>query len=166
MEAKKILIFVFVLSFAASFWLIAQEKEAQKKDPAPKSPSSLIRKELLSREPRALEPARRNIFSPQRAGTREREPNLVAIPQDVQRLTTPPSGPGTNRLLLDLSYIGCIISDKKIIGLVIFEGDVLAVEKGEWIGEGIKVTEVTPAEIEVIGPDSEKRKFPVKGDNE
>ena len=67
--------------------------------------------------------------------------------------------------LLDLNirYIGYIVSDEKIVALIIFDGNALAVEKGEMINKKVKVGEITPEEIEFMGPDSEKRKYSLEG---
>lgn len=60
-------------------------------------------------------------------------------------------------------YIGYIVFGEKIVALIIIDGNALAVEKGEMISEGVKVGEITPEEIEIMGPDSEKRKYSLEG---
>ncbi len=62
-------------------------------------------------------------------------------------------------LAQNIKYIGYVVSCEKIVALIIIDGNALAVEKGETISEGAKVGEITPEEIEIIGPDSEKRKY-------
>ena len=64
---------------------------------------------------------------------------------------------------LNIRYIGYIVSDEKIVALIIFDGNTLAVEKGEMINKKVKVGKITPEEIEFIGPDSEKRKYSLEG---
>jgi hypothetical protein len=51
-----------------------------------------------------------------------------------------------------------------MVALIVFEGDALAVEKGEVISEGVKIGEITPEEIEIIGSDSQKRRYYLEGE--
>jgi tetratricopeptide (TPR) repeat protein len=60
---------------------------------------------------------------------------------------------------LNIRYIGYIVSSEKIIALIILDGNILAVEKGEMISKGVKIGEITPEVIEVLGPDLEKKKY-------
>lgn len=69
-------------------------------------------------------------------------------------------------LALNIKYIGYIVSCEKIVALIIIDGNALAVEKGEIISEGAKVGEITPEEIEIMGPDSEKRKYSLEREKE
>ena len=50
------------------------------------------------------------------------------------------------------------------MALIIFDGESLAVEKGELISEGVEIGEITLQDIEVIGPDSNRRKFSLEGE--
>ena len=163
MKIKRMLLAVLLLSFGLALWAGAQtpqEKETEKKQIR-----SLIRKELLQKEKQRLGPSRRNVFSlltPGRVEPQRAPVNLELNPQRVERI---PSGeaPGTPLLI---RYIGHIKSDSKITGLIIFEGSALAVLKEEMIGEGVKVVEVTPEYIEVVGPDSVRRKYTLEGEKE
>lgn len=67
-------------------------------------------------------------------------------------------------LNINLRYIGFIRSSRKVIGLIILEGQVMAVAEGEVVSEGIRIGKVTAQEIEVIMPDSTTRKFPLEGE--
>ena len=64
---------------------------------------------------------------------------------------------------LDIRYAGYIASEEKIVALIIFGENALVVEKGEMISDGVKVVEITPEGIEIIGPDSQERKYSLKG---
>ena len=67
-------------------------------------------------------------------------------------------------LALNIRYIGYIVFGEKIVALIIIDGNALAVEKGEMINERIKVGKITPDEIEIMGPDSKKRKYSLEGE--
>ena len=165
MKVKRLLFGVLLLSFGLALWAGAQtpqEKETEKKQI-----KSLIRKELLHKEKQKLGPSRRNVFSLRAPGRVEpgRAPvNLEPNPQRVERERSPDEGAAGLPLLI--RYIGHIKSDSKITGLIIFEGSALAVVKEEMIGEGVKIGEITPEYIEVIGPDSVRRKYTLEGEKE
>jgi hypothetical protein len=163
MKVKRILFGVLLLSFGLALWAGAQtpqEKETEKTQMR-----SLIRKELLQRKKQKLGPSRRNIFSlrtPGRVEPGKAPVDLVPNPQRVEKL---PDEEAAGSPLL-IRYIGHIKSDGKITALIIFEGSALAVEKDEMISEGVKIGEITPEFIEVIGPDSVRRKYTLEGERE
>lgn len=123
---------------------------------------SLVRKDLLLRERKKLVPPKRNIFAPgttlieetgfEERDQRERLPGLTAEPEAKTEREMATSS-------FDLRYIGYVTSDQKIVGLIIFRGEPLAVEQGDLIAEGVEVGKITTAEIEIVGPDSKQRKY-------
>jgi len=158
---------IFFLGISLCLW--AKEGMFQKKKPKEKETKSLIRKELLLKERKKLEPPRRIIFSPRSSGLPESQADAFRIGQN-----SPESSPETpttlseNRSLApsNIRYIGYIHSEDKIVGLIIFEGNALAVEQGEMISAGVKIGKITLEEIEIIGPDSEIRKYSLEGERE
>ncbi len=166
MKIKKVLFGVLLLSFGIALWAGAQSPQ-EKKETEKKQMKSLIRKELLKKEKQKLGPSRRNVFSLRAPGRMEpgRAPvNLELNPQRVERESAPDKE--ASGLPLLIRYIGHIRSDSKITGLIIFEGSALAVVKDEMIGEGVKIGEITPEYIEVVGPDSVRRKYTLEGEKE
>ncbi len=163
MKVKRALFVVLLLSFGLALWAGAQtpqEKETEKKQI-----KSLIRKELLQKGKQKLGPSRRNVFSlrmPSRVDPGKAPVNFEPNPQRVERIPSK-EAPGMPLLI---RYIGHIKSDSKITGLIIFEGSALAVVNEEMIGEGVKIVEITPEYIEVIGPDSVRRKYTLEGEKE
>ncbi len=165
MKFKKILAVSLLFSLGIGLCLWAEEGILQKKKPKEMEIKSLIRKELLSRDRKKLEPPRRNIFSPQNPGkieTFQNEKRIAGNPQEI----APISDEEHPLPSLNIRYIGYIRSGEKIVGLIIFEGNAWAVEKGEVISARVKVGEITQEEIEIIGPNSEKRKFSLEGEKE
>lgn len=165
MKAKRIIpaFFIFFLSLGLSMW--AGEEKPRKGEPEESGGKSLIRKELLLKERGKLGVPRRNIFSPRTPGRRETEENRAKLHQNPQEITSLPKE-AVSSLPLNIKYIGYIVSREKIVGLIVFRGDALAVEREEVISEGVRVGKITQEEIEIIGSDSQKRKYSLEGENE
>ena len=160
---KKAILFLFFLSLGLILW--AGEGQSQKKETAKSEEKSLIKKELLSKTKKKLAPARRNIFSLRRGGSAE------------TRIT--PTDPRTNPLKatrtteressgspVNIRYIGHIRSGQKIVALIVYEDTAIAVEKGEMISEGVQIGDVTSEYVEIVGPDSVRRKYTLEGEKE
>jgi len=165
MKVKKVLLSSGLFFFGVAFFLGAEKSNLQKKIPEEREEKSLIRKDLLLRKERELRPPRRNIFSPKGSFRGEfisETQEVGANPQGIEAS----SKEKPSSVIINLRYIGYIDSPQKIIGLIIFENEALAVEEGELLREGIRVGKITPHEIEMIGPDSAKRKFSLEGENE
>lgn len=163
MKVKKYLPTFFIVFLSLGVVLWTGQKKPQKKESEEKGIKSLIRKELLLRGEKKLKPPLRNIFSPPNPGGRETEVGPVTTQQSPQKV----EGflrEGPSRLPLNVRYIGCIVSPEKVVALIIFRGDALVVEKGEMIGEGVKVGKITPLEIEIIDVSSGIRRYPLEGE--
>jgi hypothetical protein len=161
MKAKEITsaFFILFLSIGLSIW--AGEEKLQKKA----LEKGLIRKDLLLREKMELGNPVRNIFTLRRSVNREIERNPVKLRQNQQQNPTLPGKyEASSSLPLNIRYIGYVISDDKMVALIVFEGDALAVESGEVISEGVKIGKITPGEIEIIGSDSQKRRYYLEGE--
>lgn len=165
MKTKKI-VSAFFLLFLGVFLANGEGQEKlQKKEAGEKGTKSLIRKELLLKKKIKLEPPQRNIFSVHKTDRQEKREDISRSQQNPQgnpALSREAPSPGQ----LQIRYVGYVISGEKIIALIIFRGNTLAVEKGEMISEGVKVGEITSAAIEIVSSNSEKRKFPLEGEKE
>ncbi len=165
MKAKEITsaFFILFLSIGLSIW--AGEEKFQKKELKKGGEKSLIRKDLLLREKIELGNPARNIFSLRKSVSREIERNPVKLRQNQQQNPTLPGKyEVSSSLPLNIRYIGYVISDDKMVALIVFEGDALAVEKGEVISEGVKIGKITSEEIEIVGSDSQKRRYYLEGE--
>jgi Tfp pilus assembly protein PilP len=156
-------LFLFVLCLGPALW--AGERYLQEKAAAKDEKKSLIKKELLLRTKQKLSPPRRNIFSLRRTESGETRV-LPNNPQPVQRKTPGITEEESSGLQMHIRYIGHIRSGKKIVALIILEDAALAVEKGEMISEGVQIGDITPEYIEVIGPDSVRKKYTLEGEKE
>jgi hypothetical protein len=168
MRASKFLSALMILCLSISLCLGAEKKTSPKKNDQIPMEKSLIREDLLKTKEGDLGSPRRNIFSLQPAST---SASLTAdVPSRAVGVQGNPRGVGAPDqkeapvVEIRLTYIGYINSREKIIGLVIYGGEALAVKEGEVIGEGIKVGKIAHKEIEIIGPDSTTRKYPLEGE--
>jgi len=165
MKAKDIrsAFFILFLSMGLSVW--AGEEKLQKKGLDKGGGKSLIRKDLLLREKIELGNPVRNIFTLRRSESREIQRNPVELQQSQQQNSNFPNKLGASSSLpANIRYIGYVISDNKMVGLIVFEGNALAVEHGEVISEGVKIGKITSEEIEIVGSDSQKRRYYLEGE--
>lgn len=143
----------------------APKKETPKPVPVPtpaaKDAKPLIRRDLLNFGQGEIAPSRRDIFRP-RTYPRPAAPQVPSVTAPARKL------PGTAvvqpAFTLSLVYVGSARSAGKIIALVLVDGQTTPVAEGDEIAPGYKVVRVTPDEIEVEGPNSERKTFSRQGD--
>ncbi len=152
----------------------AQDQPKAAENAAP----SLIRMDLLGRPPSPTAPPKRNIFAPRLGAPAQTEtaaqaavPGALGLPPGNPGAAAPVSGAAAQpaaapAFSIDLRYIGFVDSrrTRKIIGLVIFQGQARAVVEGEVISEGVRVGKISREQIEVILPDSSTRAFSLEGE--
>lgn len=141
--------------------IAAGEKPAAAKKAA--SPP-LVRMDLLMSRPADPAAPIRDIFSPGRAVA---PTESVAVPdisegEEPELAGSPEAAP--KEAALDLVYVGWVTSGRKIVALVISEGQTMAVVEGEEIVPGLKVDKIGPDRIEVISPDGKRTSVPVQGE--
>jgi len=153
--------------------------QTQSPPPEEKNAPPLIRMDLLGLAPAQTAPPKRNIFSPRTAPSSWTEPvapaapGAVGLPAGDQGAVdavagapseAPPAGAPV--FSVDLRFIGFVESQRtrRIIGLVIFQGQARAVVEGEVISEGIRIGKIGREEIKVILPDSSERTFSLEGE--
>ena len=162
---KNSLVGLLLAVFAVIFLQAQPQQETPKKDKTRKAIPrvSFIRMDLLRVEKKPLPPAPRSIFI---AG-RSRYPNIdtARLQEEIERIE---EAGGIQREhseeYLDLRYIGFVRSGQRMVALVIFQGEALAVAEGELIAEGITVKKIEVEEIEVVGPDSKSSTFLLEGE--
>lgn len=128
---------------------------------------NLVRKDLLSKKIVKLKPQERNIFKPDK----RRKPSVmledVGLIQGIPQEELPTEKINKNKAASDsmsLRYIGYVGSLEKIVALVIFEDQALAVKKGDMVSESFKILNITRKEIEFAGRDSITRKVSLEGE--
>ncbi|MBN1225106.1 MAG: hypothetical protein JXB23_17790 [Candidatus Aminicenantes bacterium] len=126
---------------------------------------SLIRMDLLRGEKKTLPPPRRNIFT---AGKKKNEfqesdDEFFGESGTMEEGKSPPQIEQAFSAL-DLRYIGYVRSGERMVALVIYQGEALAVAEGEEIESGVTIGKILPGEIEITGPDSEPSKFFLEGE--
>jgi hypothetical protein len=136
-----------------------------------KEVKSLLRKDLLKTRKPDPAPPKRNIFAPRVGANRAAPGPTMLTPQprldmpagdDPEAADQAPAAPPV--LVINLRYIGFIVSPRRLVALVNFEGRAIAVVEGEVIGEGIRIGRVTREQIEVVLPDSSTRTFSLEGE--
>lgn len=166
MDARKIFFgsaIVFFL-YSGMIFVYSQERPSDHE-----SQPSLIRKDLLQKERKSLDPPRRNIFTPQRlehgldspvevdAAGRQPGSGDTADAESQQQETV---------YRVDIRYIGYIGSEKRTVALIIHNGDAIAVEKGEQVSDQVKILEISPQSVEFVGPDSVPIKVFLEGEEQ
>jgi len=134
-------------------------KKAEKK-----APPALVRKDLLAGVPRELVPPRRNIFTGRGAGASFPASQEVRREQGALEEQNPFSEAQSEDSALDIRYIGYVQSGKRVVGLVVFAGEVFAVEPGDVLAPGMTVSTIDPQSIEVSLPDSQSVKVKLEGE--
>lgn len=163
MHARKIFLgsaIVFLL-YAGMMFVSAQEKLSDHE-----SQPSLVRKDLLQRERKSLDPPKRNIFTSQRSGYGLDSPVAVDTSgrQPGSRDTADAESQQQAVYRVDIRYIGYIGSEKRTVALIIYEGEAMAVEKGEQVSEQVKILNISPQSVEFVGPDSVPNKVFLEGE--
>lgn len=159
MRAKTLVLAAVFLSVTGGIGARGQEAKAQQAEKE-KKPPSYIRKDLLQKEEPPLEVPRRNVFARGRYRAEEFEPGSSGkVPGSLE---TPPSLPGSGAspgFVYEVRYLGYIQSGEKLVALISFEGESLAVESGDVIAAGVKIGTITTEIIEILGSDNQTRKY-------
>lgn len=128
---------------------------------------SLIKKELLNIQNKRFPSPRRNIFLRQRVSMSQNE----ISPSTGGDLRMPnaedsPSRKETEqeKIGFHLNYIGYVRSGDRVVALILWEGEVYPVESGDVLEGGVAIGEISPDDIEIIGPDSVSRRIKLEGE--
>ncbi|MFQ6037859.1 MAG: hypothetical protein ACE5LV_04505 [Candidatus Aminicenantales bacterium] len=148
-----------VASSASALALQQAKAQSQKKSPP------LVRKDLLASRKKNLKPPLRNIFTRARGSLLKKEtlgfnPAANASSPSEEPSLDEPTAP----LPLNIRYIGYVESGERVIALVLFEGNAVAVETGDILGTGLTVGTIAPDEIEIVRPDASVEKVRLEGE--
>lgn len=167
MKAKRLVPLAFLFSFCVLFSAETSDVKSQNKESPQTGIKNLIRKDLLMKERKKLEPSKRNIFAPKTyqmgkvdfEALREEQNDLLIKRGNETFIANQDLSAN-----LDLRYIGFVKSGKKIVALILFEGQTMAVQKGDVISEGFTIGNITLKEIEILGPNSTQKKYSLEGE--
>ncbi len=167
MKAKAWALVSTILFFT---FLVCAETTLEAQEPSPQKikQASLVRKDLLQPTRKRLLPPQRNIFTRQRIIPSGERPEFFGTEGEPSRGGTPiqPDAKNENtEISINLKYIGYVNSEERVIALIILDGETYAVESGDLLEGGIHIGEITPGDIEIIGPDSESNKVKLEGEN-
>jgi len=142
------------------------QEKPQKTESAKASADSFIRMDLLSSEMKPMPPPERNIFTVGSTSVAEElSPEALEERMEEIRNSHNTQSQGENSMSsLNLRYLGYVLSGRKIVGLIVFKGEALAVVEGDLITDGFTVGRISPEEIEVLRPDSKPVMFSIEGE--
>lgn len=163
MRVKRTLSLVFVLLLPGVLFLGGLQEKSVGEKQEKKALKSLIRKDLLIKKEDITQRPRRNIFSPRGISFSQEDVANLISPREIEEQEAMPDE-GTPFYDLSLRYIGYVDTGKRIVALIIFEGEAMAVEEGEMITEQFKVGRVTRDTLSIIGPGDEIKEFPLEGE--
>jgi len=161
MRTDRLAVLVVALGLSLSLQS-APQAGPKDKVPAGKKPTPLVRKDLLVFGKGEIAPPRRDIFRP-------RDYGQLAAPPVVPAGRPAPKRPGPavkaeTSFVLDLVYLGSVRSGGRIVALILRDGQTMSVAEGDQIIPGYTAVRVTAEEIEVEGPDSQRKTFPRQGE--
>jgi hypothetical protein len=150
-------------------FLCAETPQENRKPGAKKimEQTSLVRKDLLETTKKQLSPPLRNIFTRHRISSRGEEPGLLGAegePSQSSPFIQSGSKNENTEMPINVKYIGYVNSEKRVIALILLDGETYAVETGDMLEGGISVGEITPDDVEIIGPDSDSIKVKLEGE--
>jgi hypothetical protein len=160
MEAKntaRALVLILVLASAVS---LASRPQAGSNTaaaaPSEKEKPPIVRTDLLFLDAKEPAPPLRDIFRPKAARTPV--PRPTARPASAKKPAAPPPEAAAG-FALDLTYIGSVGVSGRTMALVLRGGQTVSVAEGDEILPGYRVVRITPEEIVVEGPNSERKTF-------
>jgi hypothetical protein len=161
---RTVLLCVFGLAFICLVLGAEKAKDTSTTD-------SFIKMGLLRKKTEKQKKPVRNIFMPgsrMSSGLfvgRDTEPGSLTLSGQRTAAETGLLATSQSQLQgLELQYIGYVYSGEKIVALVKYKNEALAVEKDEWIDERFRVEKITRTEITILGPDSQPRVFSLEGE--
>jgi hypothetical protein len=162
MKSERLAPVLIVVGLVSSL-LASPQAVGTKTSPAPavKEAKTLIRKDLLVFGKGPIVPPRRDIFRPGAyAG-----PDGLQGPQGIQPVPKRKATVGEHpAFALNIIYVGSVRSGGKTVALIVRDGQTDPVAEGDEISPGYKVLRITPDEIEIEGPNAERKTFSRQGD--
>lgn len=164
-----LLVFIFIATSVLYAGILPQEKSEKVMEKNEKK--SLIKKELLALRKKSLAPPKRNIFTRQRAGT-SMVGNEFSPSGDFQspgqasgqKISPEQKKAAMEKSRINAIYIGYVRSGKRVVALIILEGQTYAVESGDVLETGVTIGEITPDDLEIMSQGSEPQRISLEGE--
>jgi hypothetical protein len=162
----KLLVLILTFHFSMGFLypgLSLQNKKQKVQEM--RGQHSLIKKELLIPPDKSLTPPKRNIFTRQRASTFMNDSSLPGNFQAPEQKKSPalPESAAVETSA-NVKYIGYVKSGKRVVALIILEGETYAVESGDVLETGMTIGEITPDDMEIFDKGSEPKRINLEGE--
>lgn len=160
--------FKSIVFFCALFLIVQAVSPVRSQEPdgsePPQEQKRFVRMDLLVVPERTLERSQRNIFTVRMSGGVDPEMNSALRNRENIESNSAALQDEQARFSVNIRYMGYVKSGFKITALIVFEGEALAVDKGEMIALDLQIAEISTEEIQVIGPDRAMLTFPLEGD--
>lgn len=167
MKAKAWALISTILFVILHVWAAARQEAQEPGSQKTVGQTSLVRKDLLEPSKRQLSPPLRNIFTRQRIIPSGERPGFFGTEGEASPGGTsvrPGSENENTEISINVKYIGYVNSEERVIALIILDGETYAVESGDLLEGGIHIGEITPDDVEIIGPDSGSNKVKLEGE--
>ncbi|MDP2916242.1 MAG: hypothetical protein Q8O91_12430 [Candidatus Aminicenantes bacterium] len=127
--------------------------------------ASLIRMDLLQSKKRPGAEAKRDLFIPQSQSAPMGMP-MGAMMDRRSPLPTAAEAAAmeSQEASFTARYVGYIRGKKRIIALILYENQAMALEEGDMLGPIWKVVKITAEGIEIQGSDGALQKLPLEGE--
>ena len=144
-------------ALAGGFPASGQDKPGPSSGPAVES---LIRKDLLGRTRPAEVRPRRNIF------IRNGGPVVEAPPAESPRAKPEvPATPGQPEATEpDIRFVGCVLTARQTVAIVIVDGQALAVAEGDRLADVFTVQEISPEALTLVDAQGQTRTISIRGE--
>ena len=125
--------------------------------------------ERIAHIKKSLAPPKRNIFTRQRASMGANESSPLGGSQSPGQTSRQKISPGQKKAAMEenrinVLYIGYVRSGKRVVALIILEGQTYAVESGDVLETGVTIGEITPDDLEIMSQGSEPRRINLEGE--
>ena len=167
MKANKAVNIFLIFLWLAGLNTLAVDKNKKEESLKSQLKQSLIHKELLMITRKEPDLPQRNIFAPRLSKIKNSKLGIeTSFNSQSLKMAKTSKASGISSNPLDLRYIGYIDNGERIVALIIFEGQAVAVQEGEKLNEEIKVGKITTKEIEIIRPDGHSQQYALQGERE
>jgi Tfp pilus assembly protein PilP len=151
MSAKKAAGIFLIISLGVMSAPAGAEEKAAARSGVQKVLKPLVRTEWLQKKSGPAAPVKRDIFSPQGASGSDAITPIEA-PEKAAESRKAKVEAESVAVSFNLRYVGYIQSKQKVVGLILLDGQALAVEEGDSVGQGFKILKISAKEMEVEEP--------------